>query len=236
MPKGWCTWLLAITTGLVAGCGSPKHDPNDGLVAWWRFDEGAGATAADASGHQNTATIVNGAWGEGRTENALSMDGGNDGIVTIPMSDSLRTTAGEITVMAWTYRTAEHNVDIFGHGYPTLFFGFHGPRFKWQFVLANGRQMACYADPRYKAALDQWIHVAATYNGWLARLYANGEPVCSKWTWGDIAMPDASFTMSGYLDGSGRIVDEITGRIDDVRIYNRALSQAEIRSVAGLVN
>jgi hypothetical protein len=236
MHKGWSISMLAVTTVLTVGCGSPNHDPSEGLVAWWRFDEGAGTSAADASGNQNTATILNGAWGEGHADNALAMDGGNDGIVTVPMSDSLRATAGEITVMAWTYRTAEHNVDILGHGYPTLFFGFHGPRFKWQFVRANGRQMACYADPKYVAGLDQWIHVAATYNGWIARLYANGEQVCSKWTWGDIAMPDVPFTMSGYLDGSGRIVDEITGRIDDVRIYDRALSQAEIRRVAGLGN
>ena len=42
--------------------------------------------------------------------------------------------------------------------------------------------------------------------------------------------------MSGYLDDSGRIIDEITGRLDDVRIYNRALSPTEIRSIAGLGN
>lgn len=246
MHKGRRAWLLCIAAGVVIGCGSPSHDPNDGLVAWWRFDEGSGVSAADASGHENTATILNGGWSEGHTdnaltdraltENALSMDGGNDAIVLVPMSDSLRTTAREITVMAWTYRTAGHNVDVLGHGYPALFFGFHGPRFKWQFVLANGRRMECYADPKYEAGLDRWIHLAATYNGWIARLYADGEQVCSKWTWGNITMPDVPFTLSGYLDDSGRIVDEITGRLDDVRIYDRALSQAEIRSIAGLSN
>jgi hypothetical protein len=227
--------MLLLTAGLIAGCGSPSNsDSNDSLVAWWRFDEASGDMAADSSGHENSATILNGGWGEGHTGSGLSMDGDNDGIVTVPISDSLRSTSDEITVMAWTYRTDGHNVDVLGHGYPTLFFGFHGPRFKWQLELANGRRMECYADPKYEAKLDRWIHIAATYDGWTARLYADGEQVCSKWTWGDIKMPDGPFTMSGYMNDAGRIVDEITGRLDDVRIYNRALSQRQIRSIAGL--
>jgi hypothetical protein len=36
------------------------------------------------------------------------------------------------------------------------------------------------------------------------------------------------------MDDEDRLVDEITGRLDDVRLYNRALSQREIRSIAGL--
>jgi len=235
MHKGSSTWLLIVVASLIVGCGSSSSsDPNDSLVAWWRFDEASGSTAADASGHGNTATILNGGWGEGHVGSGLSMDGGNDGIVTVPMSDSLRSTGDEITVMAWTYRTAGHNVDVLGHGYPTLFFGFHGPRFKWQFELANGRTMECYADPKHEAKLDRWVHLAATYDGWSARLYADGEQVCSRWTWGEIKMPDDPFTVSGYMDDEDRIVDEITGRLDDVRLYNRALSQREIRSIAGL--
>jgi hypothetical protein len=46
-------------------------------------------------------------------------------------------------------------------------------------------------------------------------------------------MPEVPFTIGGYLEDSGRIVDEITGRIDDVRIYARALSAAEIRKLRG---
>ena len=224
----WTVFVLTL------GACDATHETDAGLVAYWPFDEGIGDHAADASGHDNVAIIRHGDWGDGHRGRALQMSGDNAGIVTVALSQSLRSTADHITIMAWTYRTAQHNVAVVSHGYPTLFFGFHGPRFKWQFKRANGRIMACYADPKYVAATDRWIHVAATYNGWVARLYADGVEVCSRWSWGSQAMPEAPFTMSGYLDDSGAIVDEITGRIDDVRIYARALSAAEIREVAGI--
>ena len=221
---------LALAT---CSCARPS-DPSRHLVAWWKFDDAAGAVAADASGHANDGRIVAGAWGAGRSGGALEMPGGNTGIVIVPMSPSLRSTAHEITLMAWTYRTATHNVAIVSHGYPALFFGFHGAQFKWSFRRANGRMTSCYADPSHAADLDRWIHVAATYDGWVARLYADGVEICRRWSFGDIDMPDAALTLSGYMDGSGHIVDEITGRLDDVQIYDAALTANQIRELAGI--
>ena len=232
----WLTGVLVLT-----GCDVPSKSVSgtaqNNLVAMWRFDEGTGNQASDASGHGNVGTIRGGSWGEGHEGKALQMDGGDDGIVTVPLSDSLRSTADATTMMAWTYRTAQHNVAVVSHGYPALFFGFHGPQYKWGFQHANGRVTECYASSRrHPAPLDRWVHLAATYDGWSARLYADGVEVCSKWGWGAgaLAMPDSPFTMSGYLRESGEIVDEITGRIDDVRIYKRALSAKEIREAAGI--
>jgi hypothetical protein len=45
-------------------------------------------------------------------------------------------------------------------------------------------------------------------------------------------MPDVPFTIGAYVDENGAIIDEITGRIDDVRIYSRALSRSEIVELA----
>jgi Concanavalin A-like lectin/glucanases superfamily len=233
--------LSLISALLLTGCNvvdnSVPSPPQSSLVAMWRFDEGRGNVVGDASGNGNVATIRGGGWGEGHSGEALQMDGGNTGIVTVPLSDSLRSTADAITITAWTYRKAQHNVAVVSHGYPALFFGFHGPGFKWAFKHANGRVTECYANvKRYPAVLARWIHLAATYDGRSARLFADGVEICSKWGWGAgaIAMPDTPFTMSGYLTESGQIVDEITGRIDDVHIYRRALSESEIREVAGL--
>jgi len=197
------------------------------------FDEGEGTKAFDFSGNRNTAYIHEGAWGKGKTGGALLMDGGNDGIVTVSLSDSLRSTAETITVMGWAYRTAEHNVALVSHGYPQLFLGFHGPQFKWQLRNAWGIKATCYADKKYRAALNQWFHIAGTYNGRTARLYVNGEQICSDWLWlgGAMEMPEVDFTLSGYQDQEGNIVDEITGRIDDVRIYNRVLDAGEIQAI-----
>ena len=143
------------------------------------------------------------------------------------------------------------------HAYPALFFGFHGAQFKWQIKEEPDRTLlaravrkfgpvrraarrlglsfeyeaSCYADPKYRAELDRWIHIAATYDGSTARLYADGIEICSRPNSGAIRVADSPFTISGYFDESGEIVDEITGKLDDVRIYNRALTEANIRDV-----
>jgi len=203
---------------------------DNSMVAWWKFDEGNGIQAVDSSGHGNTATISRGSWSPGKIHTALQMDGGNDDIVTVPLSESLRSTTDNITVMAWTYRTAEHNVDVIGHGYPYLFFGFHGAQFKWQIMNTRGNKVSCYADPAYKANLNQWFHLAGTYDGKTARLYVDGKEIFVERQWfsAPIEMPETPFTISGYFKKSGIIVDEITGKIDDVRIYNRVLTNDEI--------
>jgi len=221
--------LVLALTGLccLVSCTQPN---NEGLVAWWKFDEGSGFRIADATGNGNRGAIHNGGWGEGVHGSALQMDGGNNSIVIIPLTEDLRSTAAQVTVMAWAYRIASHNVDLVGHGYPGLFFGYHGDQFKWQLVNSRGEVMDCYADPRYRAELHTWHHLAATYDGAAARLYLNGEEICQRPMTGSIVMPDGPFTISGYFSAGGRIIDEISGRIDEVRVFNRALGPAEIRA------
>jgi hypothetical protein len=239
---------ILITMLILTGCDRPSVDGSSqqlakaavydahldsSLVGYWKFDEGEGVTASDSSGNGNTATIVNGGWGNGKIGGALHMDGGNNSIVTVPLTDALRSTAESVTVMAWAYRTAPHNVDIIGHGYPALFLGFHGLQFKWQIKKTGGTMASCYADPKYRATLNQWFHLAGTYDGRTARLYVDGVQICSTWPWlsRSIEMPEVPFTISGYLGDSGEIVDEISGKIDDVRIYNRVLSADEVREI-----
>lgn len=229
---------LVLLAGLVLGPGGCGGDPptaqslQAGLVAWWRFDEGHGLRSADASGNGNPATLQGGAWGPGLSgTTALAMDGGDDGIVTIAHSDSLARTRSAITLSAWAWRDAQHNVALVAHDYPELFFGFHGPQYKWQVRNGWERLAACYADPSHRAESGRWLHVVGTYNGLTVKLYANGELVCRRWQVGAIEMREVPWTVSGYLNRQGAIVDEITGRIDEVRIYERALDAAEVRAL-----
>lgn len=207
--------------------------PDRGLVAAWSFDGGSPATVTDNSGHGNIGTLQGAGFAPGRIGTALSMDGGDDGIMTVALSDGLRSTAREITVMGWAWRDALHNVAVVAHGYPTLFLGFHGLQFKWLVSTTDGRKARCYADPKYVASPGRWFHLAAIYDGRTARLFVDGAEICTDRLWrrGEIAMPEGPFTVSGYLDGTGKIVDEITGRIDEVRIFNRALDPAEIQAI-----
>lgn len=201
------------------------------LIAWWKFDEGTGKIAKDTTMYQNTATIINGEWGDGVSGSALLMNGGNDSIVIVPLSDSLKSTADAITVTAWAYRTAQHNVDVVGHTYPYFFFGYHGPQFKFQLGSRSGVFAKCYAPKKYLAVLNEWQYLAGTYDGKMVRLYVNGVEICTAPLTGKIVMPDEDFTLSGYMNRNDEIVDEISGKIDEVRIYNYALDPDEINAL-----
>lgn len=219
-------------------------DETAGLVGMWTFDEQQGDRTADMSGNGHDGTIINGGWGEGITDGALLLDGGNDSIVSVQMTDEIRATAKSISLIAWTYRTAEDNVAVVANAYPMLFFGFHGPQFKLELTERSGLlarvaqkigvsdevQVECYADFQYVAELDRWIHLAATYDGQMARLFADGSEVCALPFEGEIGFGDEPLTIGGYLKRDGRVIDEITGRLDDVRFYNRVLSADEIRA------
>jgi hypothetical protein len=71
-----------------------------------------------------------------------------------------------------------------------------------------------------------WAHLAATYDGAMLRLYVNGVQVASRAQTGLIT------TTTGPLRTGGNAIwgEYFQGRLDEVRVYNRALSQAEIQA------
>ncbi|MCK4342410.1 MAG: LamG domain-containing protein [Phycisphaerae bacterium] len=70
--------LLIVLACLLAGANGAAADLNDGLVGYWSFDEGDGETAYDYSGHGNHGTIDGAAWTTGISGSALNFDGDDD--------------------------------------------------------------------------------------------------------------------------------------------------------------
>ncbi|MGQ3684054.1 MAG: alkaline phosphatase, partial [Candidatus Loosdrechtia sp.] len=96
------TDIFTVMNSAIDGSGNV---PPDGLLAYYRFDEGAGTSAADASGNGNNGTLFNGpVWTTGKINSALSFDGVND-YVEVPNSASLNP-VNFVTVSAWIYPTA----------------------------------------------------------------------------------------------------------------------------------
>lgn len=231
---------------------------NPNLVAHYEFNEPSGTSFIDISGNNNNGTILeHDNFGDpipltqtylgapGIFGNAIELDGSefdSNTILDIPYSASLEDTVDEITVMGWVYRNENgFNTGILSHDYPAMFFGFHNALYKWEFITDNG-QLSCYAG---YVPPNTWVHIAATFDGTVAKLYANGIEICSK------TLPPGtefnfdntkSFTSSGFYEqrttpgqdglptrynGSG-ITDEIDGRIDELKIYKKALGQPAI--------
>jgi hypothetical protein len=198
-----------------------------GLVAAYSFNEGAGTTAADASGNGNTGTIVNAVWTtSGKYGNALVFNGTN-AWVTIKDAAALDLTTG-MTLEAWVNpsRVGRAWRDVIYKGNDNYFLeatSNHGavPGGGGTFGSADVVTFGSSALP-----VNQWTHLAVTYNGSLLRLYENGVLVSSSVQSGNI------LTSSNALQIGGDSIfgQYFAGGIDEVRIYNVALTAAQIQA------
>ncbi|PYR74988.1 MAG: hypothetical protein DMF87_21510, partial [Acidobacteria bacterium] len=201
-----------------------------GLVAAYSFGEGAGTTVADASGRGNNGTILNATWtAAGRYGGALLFNGTNAWI-TVPDNSSLSLATG-MTLEAWVQPTSASS-----NAYRSIILKERPSGLSYSLYSNNSsRRSSTYINlgagdqsVQGTASLpsNSWTHLAATYDGTMLRLYVNGALVTSK------SVPGSLVTSGGALRIGGNSVwgEWFMGYIDEVRIYNRALSAGEIQT------
>ena len=204
-----------------------------GLVAAYGFNEGTGTTLADQTGTGHTGTIAGATWtAQGKFGSALTFDGVNDW-VTVNDANDLDFTTG-MTVEAWVYPTASgggswRNVVIKerpGGEVYNLYANADTNAPVMYVVRAAEPSQALDARGVASLTLNTWTHLAATYDGTTLRLYVNGSLVGSR------AVANPLLTSTGVLRFGGNSVwgEFFAGRIDEVRLYNRALTVAEIQA------
>ncbi len=194
-----------------------------GLVAAYSFDEGAGTTVADASQNGNGGTIGTATWStQGRFGNALSFNGTN-AHVTVADSSSLDLTTG-MTLEAWVFPTAGGGWrDVMYKGQDDIYY---------LMSSSSGGQPATggtFASPLFGPSalpLNAWSHLAATYDGQTLRLFRDGQQVASRAQTGPITVSTGALT----IGGDALYGQRFAGRIDDVRVYNTALTQQQIQA------
>jgi glucose/arabinose dehydrogenase/PKD repeat protein len=196
-----------------------------GLVLAYGFEETSGTLATDASPAKNNGT-VNGATGtaSGRFGRALSFDGVNDR-VDVPDAASLDLTSG-MTLEAWVRPTANsgwRSALIKERGTTSMVYALYSSS-GTNPIVENFTNAVNGATGPSPLALNTWTHLASTYDGTTMRLFVNGAQVASKAVTG--AMPNTA----NLLRIGGNVVwgDYFSGLIDEVRVYNRALSVLEI--------
>jgi hypothetical protein len=206
------------------------------LVGQWKLDDGGGTTALDATGNGNDGTLEDDPTVvEGKFGQALAFEASR---VVIGASDSLTADLfqGTFTLTAWINpkRTGNTWQQIFRSireldTNDTLFINIDG-RLSWR-----GRVGGAWAGGMCETApdvvpADQWTHAAVTGDGTSFRIYING--VLSQES--AFKTTDGGNTMY-YIGGDpGAPGESYAGAADDVRIYDQALSEAEIMEIAGL--
>ncbi|TSC82175.1 MAG: hypothetical protein G01um101419_662 [Parcubacteria group bacterium Gr01-1014_19] len=211
---------------------------NDGLLGLWSFNgkDLSGTTATDRGSGGNNGTLTNGPTvTPGIIGQALNLDGVND-FVSIADHATLDLT-GSVTMSAWIKHTSSTIKD-------------------WEAIITKGdsayrlhlcgNSTFCGGTPTNDAIsvaitgtgcasngttsnvipeLNRWYHVAATYNGSAAIIYVDGvlnaESSCS----GSISTNAHALYIGENAESTGR---QWTGEIDEVRLYNRALTAAEV--------
>jgi hypothetical protein len=213
-----------------------------GLVGSWHFNEGSGTTAFDSSGNNNHGTLYSGTtvcsnpptagcpqWVDGKFGKALSFDGVDD-YVRIPVSSgSSLDFAGKnkITVVAWVkaLSSVTANADTF-IGQDTSFFmrWRQGGGNNWGVGIYNG----AWRELSVPGALNTWTHLALVYDGSILKLYKDGVLAASLATSGNLVANVKEINIGRFPTAT---TQRFNGIIDEVRIYNRALSDAEIQAL-----
>jgi hypothetical protein len=207
-----------------------------GLVARWPLDDGSGTTAADASGNNRAATLVNGpAWSSGgRQGGAVEFDGVNDRLDagTWSVSGSALTIAlwlraddfdiSDCRMVSKANGTAEAD-----HWW--MLGTVESGGIKLRARLKTGGTTTTLIASSGDVQPGVWIHAALVYDGATLKLFQDGVEVGSVAKTGALSVDDTVPVWVGdNFPSASRPFD---GLLDDVRVYNRALNPTELAAL-----
>ncbi len=220
-----------------------------GLVGYWTFEEGAGTNTADLSGNNFTGTFDNVAtWGGPAWTNSplgtncLRFDGVNDRVV-VGNPTELRLT-GAMTISTWilprAFNTSGRIVAKQGgsgsRGWSLNVENTTGPGKSGAFMVASSASALVSVVTSTSLASNQWVHLCGVYEPGVAlRIYTNGFLNNEN----TVNVPAAQYnsglnvTIGGRPTGS--VDNPFNGLVDEVRIFNRALTEVEIQALPELV-
>jgi PKD repeat protein len=209
------------------GTTQPPATSSNGLVAAYGFEEASGSTVADASSKGNHGKIKEAVRiNSGRYGKALKFDGVNDW-VTVNDNASLDLSSS-MTLEAWVYPqsvTGWRTVILKEKWGDAVYYldSSNDAKLPNSGINNGGVKEIQGATP---LPLNQWSHLASTYDGQYHRLYVNGIEVAKRAQNGLIQQSDGALRIGGNSVWG----EYFQGYIDEVRIYNRALTPTEINS------
>lgn len=212
---------------IVTGDGGGDGIPLAGIVAGYHFDEDTGTSAADFTGNGHAGTLSGGAWTFGHLHYGFDFGAGANGVCHIGALGSFYKTA--FTLAAWVQKqSAQWDSNIVG----SWIFANGGGPLLWiddttgKLSLALTNDFNNYVYPNFVMPTG-WHHCAGTWDGATGKLYLDGIQIGEHAFAGNVGDTDDFYI--GY--DPGQVANTFDGIIDEVVIYRRALSQAEIRTL-----
>ena len=217
---------------------------NATLLAHWTFDENSGTTAADSSGNGLTATLAGatGSWVPGQAGSGYQL-GGTNSRFELADSSTLQTT-GAVTVAAWIKPFAASSFGVIAGidqtgGTSNDMYSLKttgGDNLNFQ-VIGSGTNVNLTGDTLMSLSNNgaDWVHVAGVYNptSGFAGLYVNGSEVASTPSVpSSIQSVGTPFQIGHNASDSGGF--PYLGAVDDVRVYDEALSESQIGALAAI--
>lgn len=210
----------------VTAASSQSADITSGLVAQWKLNENGGNLAYDSSGNVNTATLYNPTWWTSDYGPTVWFSGSGS-FASVNEAASLQQ-ANQLTVSFWLRPSTNSTLDprVIAKLYDWEV-KLNGSNRYPQFTAAAGQ----YAILNYSLPLITWHHVVFTFSTGVVKGYVDGVPVSflentftgtetlAQWTYGLYLATDPSQT-SSYV-----------GSLNDVRVYNRALSPVDVAAL-----
>lgn len=230
---------LASNTGFV-----PFSTEDSGLVGWWRFEQSAnlGLNTADTTHHNGTLTDGHGGDGtdlpaqvDGVTEDSKAMSFEDfDPYLDLGDDDGLADLEDALTVELWVNPSEEKDAYIISHGDSADGWIVMQEDNDLRISVSNGTTAAGTTVPD-ALSVDGWNFVSFSYDGSRIRTYINGFLKGNPALTGSVDYGDREKTLVGTseaeLGGDPPPANEFfKGLVDEVAIYNRALSSSEIRA------
>lgn len=218
---------------------NPPQPTDVGLIGHWRLDDGsANGSIVDASDEANDGQGFNFASPNGPSSDVPDTAGNNggsfgfDGVndyISVGTDESLRLVDGTYSQSLWlksnSYDDGYHGIigyqagSLAGDRYPfiyvrndAIYAGFGSGGNTWKGVIADG-----------VISIGEWNHVAVTFDGDSMELFVNGESVATNNDFGGTTPT----TQHAQLN-IGRVNNYFNGQLDEVRVYNRALTASEV--------
>lgn len=211
--------------------GTSANSLSNGLVGFWKMEEGGGNTFQDISGNGNHANISNTLginWITGQVGLAVRLPSTTGRFGTVANNPTL-TFTNAVSITAWIRPEDISTKRVMTKGTNGFELGIFNNE-KIEFRLnraANGTTYRLLSNKSYPSNGTEWIHVAATFDGTKSTIYINGVEDNSV-----IYSPFQFINSNADLQiGARGGIDRWLGGMDEVRLYNRALTSNEVTAI-----